>query len=104
MENTDDPPMPVLNNLFLVEVAGPVKINLTTIDSADPQDYYTKLVVRTVAISYCIGTYGYVHLSILHCSVSLVLIPAYSEIESVSFNGADTPGITVTSYRHSIVS
>ena len=49
MENTDDPPRPILNNLYLTEVAGLVKINLTTVDSADPQDYYTKLVLLPYA-------------------------------------------------------
>ena len=46
MENVDDPPRPVLNNLYLNEVTGPVKVNITTIDSADPSDYYTKLVIH----------------------------------------------------------
>ena len=52
MENVDDPPKPVLNNLHLTEVTGPVKVNITTIDSADPSDSYTKLVV----IYLCIHT------------------------------------------------
>ena len=47
--NVNDPPNPVLNNLYLTEVTGPVKINLTTIDSTDPMDNYTKLVVYNVA-------------------------------------------------------
>ena len=39
-----------------------------------------------------------------NCSASLVLVPAYSEIESISFSRPDPSGISVTSYRHSIVS
>ena len=51
MEKGDDPPRPVVNNLYLTEVTGPVKVNITTIDSTDPSDYYTKLII------YCICTY-----------------------------------------------
>lgn len=44
--NTDETPYPVLNNLYLQlnDETGPVKINLTTIDSTDPQDEYIELV------------------------------------------------------------
>ena len=40
--NTDDPPAPVLFDLYLTETSGPVGINFTTIDSSDPMDNYTK--------------------------------------------------------------
>ena len=39
--NIDEPPDPILNNLYLTEVDGPVKINLTTVDLTDPLDNYT---------------------------------------------------------------
>ena len=41
--NIDDIPNPVLNNLSLTEEDEPVRINLTTIDSTDPMDNYTRL-------------------------------------------------------------
>lgn len=44
MVNVDELPNPILNNLYLTEETGPVKINLTTVDSTDPLDNYTKLV------------------------------------------------------------
>ena len=39
-----------------------------------------------------------------HFSASLVLEPAYGEIESIGFNNPDPQGINITSYNHSIVS
>ena len=113
MENTDDPPKPVLNNLYLTEISGLVKINLTTIDSADPEDYYTKSVVLLYihnyvifAQCYCSDYYNKILFAMIHFhfSASFVLEPAYGEIESISFNNPDPPGITITSYNHSIVS
>ena len=50
MVNVDEPPNPVLNNLYLTENTGPVMINLTTIDSTDPMDNYTKLVDYNVLL------------------------------------------------------
>ena len=40
--NTDDPPAPLLFDLYLNENPGQVGINFTTIDSSDPMDNYTK--------------------------------------------------------------
>ena len=39
-----------------------------------------------------------------HHSASLVLMPAFSEIESINFNGPDVSGINVTFNGYSIVS
>ena len=48
--NVDEPPNPILNNLYLTdELTGPVMIDLTTIDSNDPMDNYTRLVVYNIA-------------------------------------------------------
>ena len=33
---------------------------------------------------------------LFYCSASLVLMPAFSEIESINFNGPHVPGINVT--------
>lgn len=65
--NVDEVPYPILNNLYLTEVDGPVKINLTTVDLTDPLDNYT--------------------------TASLTLIPAFSEIESIGYDG---PELNVT--------
>jgi len=43
--NTDDPPAPLLFDLYLNETSGPVGINFTTIDDSDPMDNYTKWVL-----------------------------------------------------------
>ena len=42
--NIDEAPNPVLYDLHLTEKTGPVMINLTTIDSNDPLDNYTRSV------------------------------------------------------------
>ena len=60
MENVDDPPRPVINNLYLTETSVPVKVNITTIDSTDPSDYYIKLVIYTY-----LSMYYHTHVSIL---------------------------------------
>ena len=61
MENVDDPPRPVLNNLYLNEVTGPVKVNITTIDSADPSDYYTKLVIHIIPMYHHMYLHTYLY-------------------------------------------
>lgn len=65
MENVDDPPRPVINSLYLTEMSVPVKVNITTIDSTDPSDYYTKLVIHTYfyVLSYsCVHTHHIINL------------------------------------------
>ena len=54
--NIPEPPNPVLNDLYITEVDGPMKINLTTIDTEDPLDNYTKLVHYYIySCLYCIA-------------------------------------------------
>ena len=51
-----------------------------------------------------LATFLHFNIICLHHSASLVLLPAFSEIESINFNGPDVPGINVTTDGYSIVS
>ena len=101
--NVDEPPNPVLNNLYLTEVTGPMKINLTTIDSTDPLDNYTKLVAICLQSS---SVHLVLLLILIHlfCSASLVFTPVNAEIELISFSGPDPQGIRVIRADYNIVS
>ena len=96
--------------VYLTEMTEPVKVNITTTDSTDPSDYYAKL-VTCVYLSMCYLVHAYsshyfiimklhvyvimvtmnlatfLHYNILIClhySASLVLMPAFSEVESIN--------------------